>query len=917
MEQARGRPASPGASHDQRTQENEWPRRLIATHFPACAGRATAVGRPRASLAVSLCLCGALVCAPTLWAQAPERKQASATRVANGSIRVDGRLDDEAWQKATPITDFIQKEPDEGAAPTDPMEVRLLYDDDALYVGARMHSRDGRIQAPMGRRDNTDQAEHILVAFDTFLDRRTAVVFGVTAAGVRIDRYHSSDTEESFDSGFDPVWRAETSVAGDQWTAELWIPFTQLRFSPSADLTWGLNLYRFRPTLNEADYWILIPRTVRAWSSRFGDVSGISGIIAPRRIEAMPYIAGGSTVNGNRDHGNPFDDGRNLDGRIGADIKMGLGPNLTLETAINPDFGQVEADPAEVNLTAFETRFPEKRPFFLEGAQLFNIGHPNFYYSRRIGQRPIGIAEGDYVDYPDANSIVAAAKLTGRLQSKTSLGFIAAVTDDEDARVANSGSLERRTVDVAPHAYHFVGRMLQEFGANASTAGFIVNYLHRDLEAGSPLADLYSRNAFAAAGNTTLRFMGGIYELRASGGGSFLNGSDKAVERWQRSSSHYAQRPDREYSRLDPTLTSLAGWTLQVNFDKVSGRHWLWGGNTKIDSENFEVNDIAQLNGADGIMTNANIRWRETQPGRVFRAYYVQLDGQTDTTLRGVRQSGRVRGTFNVTWRNFWTSSINLQRDLATTSVSLTRGGPLMGRGPGWTLNTSVGNPATSRTRITGSGSWRTNDDGAAVKSVTALFSMRPGPRWSFSVSPYYDRVTEPQQYVSTLSGGRPVTYDSRYVFAFIDRSTMSMEYRLGLTLKPDVNLDVYAEPFAASGRYYDYGELLAPGSRDRLKYGTSGTTLTTNPDGSQVVTDGGGSFTLRNRDFNTLSFRSNVVLRWEWRTGSTLYLVWQQDRSGTEILGSRVGVGDAFRSLTAPGANIFLIKSSFWIPVK
>jgi hypothetical protein len=596
---------------------------------------------------------------------------------------------------------------------------------------------------------------------------------------------------------------------------------------------------------------------------------------------------------------------------------MGLGPNLTLTTAINPDFGQVEADPAEVNLSAFETRFPEKRPFFLEGAQLFNIGHPNFYYSRRIGGRPIGPADGDYVEYPESTTILAAAKLTGRLPSKTSLGFIAAVTDDEDARVASAGLLEQRDVPVAPRAYHFVGRMLQEFGPAASTAGFIVNYLHREFDQGSPLADLYSRNALGVAGNTLLRFRGGQYEFRASGGGSFLNGSEKAVERWQRSSSHYAQRPDRDYSPLDPTLTSLAGWSIQMNFDKTGGRHWLWGASTKIDSENFEVNDFAQLNGADGWMTSANIRWRETQPGKVFRNYSVQLNAQTDTTLRGLRQSGRLRSVFNVTWLNYWTSSINVARDLATTSVSLTRGGPLMARGPGWTTNVNFGNRASSRTRISGALQWRTNDDGASMMAANATLSMRPGPRWSFSVSPTYDRTTEPQQYVSTLSGGRPVTFDHRYVFAFIDRSTMSMEYRLGLTLKPDVNLDVYAEPFAASGRYYDYGELLAPASRERLKYGTNGSILTVNPDGSQVVNVDGAMFSLRNRDFNTLSFRSNVVLRWEWRTGSTLYVVWQQDRAGTEVLGTRVGVGDAFRSLTAPGANIFLVKTSFWIPVK
>ncbi len=848
---------------------------------------------------------------------AADRKRATATRVANGAIRVDGRLDDEAWQKATPITDFVQKEPTEGAAPTDAMDVRLVYDDDVLYIGARMSSRDGRIQAPLGRRDSTAQAEHILISFDTFLDRRTAVVFGVTAAGVRLDRYHSTDNEDSFDSGFDPVWRAETQVSADHWTAELWIPFSQLRFSPRTDQAWGLNVFRFRPTLDEEDYWILIPRTVRAWSSRFGVLSGIAGLVPPRRIEALPYIAGGSTLNADRDRANPFDDGKNLHGRVGADVKMGLGSNLTLETAINPDFGQVEADPAEVNLTAFETRFPEKRPFFLEGAPLFNIGHPNFYYSRRIGARPIGPATGDYVAYPASTTILAAAKLTGRLASKTSIGFIAAVTDDESAEVASVGLAGTREIGVSAHTYHAVGRVLQEFGPEASTAGFIVNYLHRDLEEGSPLADIYTRNALGYAGNMTLRFKGGQYELRASGGGSFLNGTEAAVERVQRSSAHYAQRPDRDYSRLDPTLRSLGGWTFQVNFDKTGGRHWLWGGNAKVDSENFETNDIAQLNGADGTTTNVYLRYRETEPGRVFRSYSVGLDNPNDMTLRGLRQTGAYRLSVNLTWANFWTTSTTISRNLAQTSVSLTRGGPLMSRGPGWTTNVNVGNRATSRTRLGGAIRFQTNDDGASTKQASAVVSMRPGPRWQFSVSPFYDRVTEPQQYISTLSGGRPITYDKRYVFAFIDRSTASMEFRLGLTLKPDVNLDVYAEPFAASGHYYDYGELLAPGSRERITYGAAGTSLVVQPDGSQLATIDGATISLRNRDFNTLSFRSNVVLRWEWRAGSTLYVVWQQDRSGSAVLGSRVGIDDAFRSITAPGSNIFLIKTSFWLPIK
>ena len=426
------------------------------------------------------------------------------------------------------------------------------------------------------------------------------------------------------------MWRAETIVAGDQWTAELWIPFSQLRFNPRTDQTWGLNLYRFRPTLDEADYWILIPRTVRAWSSRFGEVAGISGIVPPRRIEALPYVAGGSTINGDRDTANPFDDGANLRGRVGADVKMGLGPNLTLETAINPDFGQVEADPAEVNLTAFETRFPEKRPFFLEGAQLFNIGHPNFYYSRRIGARPIGAGRrrlrrlpGSQLDHRGRQADRApAVEDLDRFHRRGDRRRRCARGQRRD-RSSGARSTWRRMPITSSAACCRSSAPTPPPPASSSITCTAISS-EGESARGSAIRAMRS----ASAGNTLLRFKGGMYEFRASGGGSFLNGSEKAVERWQRSSSHYAQRPDRDYSPLDPTLTSLAGWTMQMNFDKVSGRHWLWGANTKIDSENFEVNDIAQLNGADGMHdatpTSAGAK---RSPGKVFRNYYVQLDG--------------------------------------------------------------------------------------------------------------------------------------------------------------------------------------------------------------------------------------------------------------------------------------------------
>jgi hypothetical protein len=849
---------------------------------------------------------------------AQQSKHAEAMRIQASAIRVDGRLDEDAWRQAAPITDFTQKEPSEGAQPTDAMEVRFLYDEDALYVGARMYTRRAReVQAPLGRRDNGGQAEHIMISLDTFFDRRTAAGFGVTAAGVRIDQFHATDNEDSSDSGFDPVWEARAAREEESWTAELWIPFSQLRFNPQSEQVWGLNVHRFRPTLKEQDYWVVIPRTVRAWSSRFGELRGISNVRPSRRLELLPYLAGTSTLSGQRDRSNPFDDGGNLASRVGGDLKMGLGPNLTLEATFNPDFGQVEADPAEVNLSAFETRFPEKRPFFLEGASLFNIGHPNFYYSRRVGARPVGPASGDYVDYPGASTILGAAKLTGRLPSKTSIAMLTAVTGEESARLANVSDPTVQRVRVAPRSYYTVGRVLQEFGPDGSTAGGFVSFVHRDLAPADPLAALLTRNALGVAGNTTLRFNRGEYELRAQAGSSFVNGEAAAIERVQRSSAHYAQRPDRDYSVLDPTLTSLSGWTTQVAFDRLNGRHWLWGVNSKIDSENFETNDFANLIGADGITLNGNVRYRETQPGALFRAYTIGLNVSTDSTLRLLRQAGDIRPNVSLTWANFWTTSLDLRRLLPQQNVTLTRGGPIMARAGGWGSSINFGNPSTSETRISGNVSITALDDGGSTRRASTTVSFRPGPRWQLSVNPFYERLTDAAQYVTTLEGGRPETYHARYIFSRIDRSTVSTAFRLGLTLKPEMNLDVYAEPFAASGRYYDHGELLAPGGEARITYGEPGTIVQVTADGHREVRIGNASFSLRNRDFNTLSFRSNVVLRWEWRPGSTLYAVWQQDRADTEPVGTRVGLGDMFRSLGTSGSHVFVVKTSFWMPVR
>jgi hypothetical protein len=818
------------------------------------------------------------------------RLRADAVRVADGAIRVDGRLDDSAWQDAPLVTDFVQKEPVEGALPSDRLEVRFAYDDTAIYVGARMAS-GAPIQAPMDRRDVDEQAEHFVVYFDTYLDRRTASGFGVTAAGVRLDEYFASDND-SGDEDYDPVWVARTSVNTDGWIAELRIPFSQLRFSDRDAQVWGLNIYRWIPSRNEEVYWALVRRTENGWASRFGDLQGISGIRPRRRIELLPYVAGASHTFGDPEPGNPFLDRADLDGRVGLDAKVGLGSNLTLEATVNPDFGQVEADPAVVNLSAFETFFDERRPFFLEGANLLNNQDDNWFYSRRIGAQPIGRAPGEFVDYPETATILGAAKLTGRLASGTSIGMLGAVTDEEFARTFTPG-LPFGRVQVAPRATYGVARMQQEFGLPGSHFAMMGTFGHRDLEPGQPLSALLTRNALGVNGEMNVRMRGGDYEFEVHGGVTRVDGAAAAIDRVQRASARYLHRPDADYlAPYDPTRTSLSGGKYGSAFRRRNARHWLWEASFETETPEIEMNDVGRFNTGDGTRVNGLLEYRETVPGRWYRAYSLVTRTGHEWNFGGEMQLAQVTPTFEVTFPNFWDVQIGGVFVPAVQNQNLTRGGPSMQRPGSWRTTLEMETSEASETRGRVEAEYGRNEDGGLTFAVDTSFHAQPSPRWQLAIGPEYERQVDTQQYVETLAGGSAATYGSRYVFAHVDRSTYSMEMRLNYTFKPDLTLDFYGEPFAASGRYDHFGELAA--ARTRLMIPLTGT--------------------LPREDFNVQSFRSNLVLRWEWRAGSTLYLVWQQDREEEETLGTRVGLGDMFSSIGRHGDNFLAIKASFWM---
>jgi len=865
----------------------------------------------------------AVAAAQAVSAQSPV-KSTRASRLTGPPPQIDGILDDAAWASAPVITDFVQKDPDEGKAPTVETQVRLLYDNDALYVSARMLRPDaGAIRRSISRRDTDSDAEVFMISLDPYLDRQTGYSFSINSGGVRGDWYHPQDQEGGREAQYDPVWIAHSRVDDQGWSAEMRIPFSQLRFNAGEPQVWGLQLTRNMPDKNEKNQWVMIPRDVAGFFSQFGNLEGIAGIPPARRLELLPYVTGGLTYRANVDSGNPFE--KKSSGRVGGDLKMGLGPNLTLNAAVMPDFGQVEADPADVNLSAFETVFAERRPFFTEGdealtglAQNF-IQRPVYFYSRRIGAPPRGSTSGDFVKQPSNTTLLAATKVTGRLRSGLSIGALAAVTPREYARVYDSLPDTFDAIAVEPPNAFAVVRLQQDFGMQQSNAGINLTHAHHFVGGRDGLQDILSRNAFAGGVDWKLRSQQGTYELTGFIGGSYVEGDSNAIARLQRGSAHYFQRPDQDHIRYNPGRTSLSGYTLSLRHDKNAGRFTLWGIQLLARSPGFEINDLGRMQTADDIDFNADVILRDTKPHTSYRFYQFQTTTRSGWNFGGVRQYSSISENSSVTFNNFTRATLNINYNFRSLSDVLTRGGPLMGTPRSVNISSSF----TSRPNrpVTWSVNVNHADDelGGWSWTARATLSVRPGTRWQASVDPTYTRSADARQYVTSRSDGSAATFGSRDIFAFVERSQLSARFRLNYAVTPNFTVEAYAEPFAASGKYSRFGELSAPRSRTLREYGGTGTgtAIVRNADSSYTVTDGANSFSLSNLDFNRLSFRSNLVLRWEWLPGSTAYLIWQNNRQKSTPYGTVVNAGRLFDAISAAGDNFLALKVSYWIGVR
>ncbi|MGD8426318.1 MAG: DUF5916 domain-containing protein [Balneolaceae bacterium] len=840
-------------------------------------------------------------------------RKVRALPLKEGSIHLDGKLNEKAWAQANYTTGFEQRSPSEGHAATERTKVAFYYTKEALYIGARMYSDEpSGIYAQLSRRDDMGNGERIIIALDTYLDRRTSRSFAISASGVRADYFQPRDeiSYHSRDYSYDPVWTAKSHIDSLGWTAEMRIPFTQLRFKDQKKQVWGLDINRFLPHKNEDDYWVMVPQDSTGWASRFGLLTNIKGVVPHKRLEFRPYLAGDALIKGEVNPQNPFLDKLNLEGRIGGDVKIGLGPNMTLNGTINPDFGQVEADPAQVNLSAYETFFEEKRPFFTEGQQIFDVIHDgSYFYSRRIGASPSIQPDADFVDAASNTSIIGASKITGRFPSGLSIGALAALTANETARTYDLSTGKKHSVRVEPLTGYSVLRLQQEFGPNSSTVGGIITGVYRNFQDGTLLSRELDRSAVTGGTDWNLRFQGGKYEFSGDAGFSHVAGTREAITMLQKSSARYYQRPDASYLTLDTTQTSLSGYRASLRFSKNGGRHWLWEIRGSTKSPGFELNDTGILFSTDEINTHAELTYRENTPSSWYQSFHTGIEVGNKWNFGGIRTGSELQVDGGIQWKNFWSTYMGLEYSPRSLDDHLTRGGPLMGSARRWGIRSHFSTNRSNNVFWEFSFDYNSDEFGSWRYKINPSVQVQTGGKWGYSIEPEFSRRTEARQYVTTLSGGPSATYGKRYIFSSIDRTTLSMQLRLNYAFTPDLTLELYAEPFVASGNYYNPGELSAPRSYKLDYYHVEGK----NENGDFIVSSGNKRFNVPDNDFLVTSFRSNIVLRYQWRRGSTFYLVWQQDRFAESELNRFVNPGDLVNAVGKTGDNVIAIKFTYW----
>jgi hypothetical protein len=831
---------------------------------------------------------------------------------------IDGRSDDPCWEKVAWAGGFIQDDPGSGQAPGEATEFKIMYDDKNLYLLVRCHdSQAGTIDRRVARRDSTD-GDHVAVYIDSYHDRRTAFGFKVNAAGVKADATLSGDANNQ-DYTWDAVWAAKAAVDANGWTAEMAIPFSQLRFA-SGDATFGLQVRRMLYRKQEISSWAHIPKQAPGFVSLFGELQGLKGIKAQHQVEIIPYAVAQQTLSP-KEEGNPFADGSASRLIGGLDGKIGLSSDLTLDFTLNPDFGQVEADPSVVNLTAYETYFQEKRPFFTEGKSILNFGitggdgdfsNDNLFYSRRIGRAPRyypSLGEDEHADMPMATSILGALKVTGKTRKGLSLGVMESLTARERAAIDFSGG--RRNETVEPLTNYFLLRAQQDINQGQTTVGAMFTAVNRDIRDES--LDFLHRAAYSGGVDLFHSWKNRNYYVSANAVFSLVRGSEWALQRTQTSAVHYFQRPDADYLDYDPGRTSLSGHGGTVEIGRSGGSPLRFCAAVTWRSPGLELNDMGYLSKADQIMAMAWAGYRISKPTWIFNSLSLNFNlwQGYDFGLEPIFVGGNVN--FWGQLRNYWSVNAGINRQGDGLSLGTLRGGPALRSDGGWNIWYGIGSDSRRRLTAEASGWFFEAKNGTRGEVGTDLaLAYRPSDGLSLTIAPGYSRYRNDLMYVTTASAGD----ENRFVMGHISQNTFYVTLRLNYSVTPELSIQFYGQPFLANGRYDAFKRITDPRGRlfqDRFRAYSPEEIAFAADRGAYLVEEAcGGAFSFGNPNFNVLELRSNLVLRWEYRPGAALYVVWSQGRGGSNGR-EEFNLGTGFRDLmNLPATHVFLVKFTY-----
>lgn len=841
-------------------------------------------------------------------------KKVYTTKITSTAPVIDGILDDESWNVVDWGNDFTEKAPDEGTAPSYQTKFKIIYDEKFLYVAIRAYDDEpDQIQRRLSRRDGF-AGDRVNVLIDSYHDKRTAFVFTITAAGVKGDEI-ATNNGDNWDASWNPIWYTEAVIDEEGWTAEMKIPFSQLRFGNDHEQIWGLNVIRNLFRKNERSLWQRIPNTAAGFISEAGELHGLVDLVSQKQLEIQPF-----TVLQYDSYpqvtGNPFRDGSDFKVNGGLDAKIGITNDLTLDLTINPDFGQVEADPGAIALDGFQIFFNEQRPFFVENKNIFDFrfanGQDNVFYSRRIGRSPhrrANLKTGEFADIPINTTILGAAKFSGKTKDGWSIGILESLTNNEYARIAEVGGGRREEI-VEPLTNYFVARAQKDFNDRNTYFGGIFTATNRNLN-----GNFNELHKAAYTGGIDFRhnWKDRNYFLQGNVVTSHVTGSKEAITATQRSLTHLFQRVDAGHVHVDPNRTSLTGTGGRLFGGKRGGGNWRYTLGMNWRSPELELNDIGFLRQADEIRQFANVSYLWQTPTSIYRDARVRLGQFSAFDFDGNynRIQYVLRG--NINWINNWWTEMEFGHKPRIFNNTFLRGGPR------WRFSEEnfavlfFGSDRSKKFnfRMGHVRSMAKQDNFAFIRYVLGM-NYQPFDSFNASLEVTFNENPNKTQYVTQLdyNGAR------KYILGNIDQKTWSTTLRLNYSVNPNLSVQFYGQPFISRGRYNNFNFVknsIAESLTDRVTWYTPNQ-ITANQGNYDVDenTDGTVDYSFRNPDFSFVQFRSNLVVRWEYIPGSELFLVWSQGTTGGDNPNNSLYRSLQNQILDQPLDHTFLIKATY-----